>query len=170
MDWWLYLITFTIYSDHLITVLVFKWLKSDQKSNGLIFNAIEILNIVAQFIDICVFLFPILRVSWNLDNCVVQILNGIWIQDLNVAAFTSHTTCTTIQIQNIEASKLRMLVFWASSIQMIAVHHLSSSLLLYISELHTKFVVFFGQLLGAARTGKLVETLFWAVFNLFCSF
>ena len=31
-------------------------------------------------------------------------------------------------------------------------------------------VVYFDQLLEAARTKKLVETLFSAVFNLFCSF
>ena len=31
-------------------------------------------------------------------------------------------------------------------------------------------VVYFDQLLGAARTRKLVKILFWAVFNLFCSF
>ena len=31
-------------------------------------------------------------------------------------------------------------------------------------------VVYFDQLWGAVHTQQLVETLFWAVFNLFCSF
>ena len=52
--------------------------------------------------------------------------------------------------------------------------YLESQIDLILGEVYCQFlgadVVYFDQLLGDACTRKLVETLFWAVFNLFCSF
>ena len=81
---------------------------------------------------------------------------------------THFKSCTRSALDIHDCKKTRKLKFknfWAQCLEPSNCSFVQITLIAFYST-----VVYFDQLLGAARTQKLVELLFSAVFNLFCSF